>query len=84
MKVAEAGESAQLVFECEQAAVRFGDRTIIRDFSVRIQRGDRIGIVGPNGVGKSTLIKLLLGELEPTAGDLPVGVPIEARFRPLP
>ena len=80
MKVAEAGESAQLVFECENAGVMFGDRTIIRDFSVRIQRGDRIGIVGPNGVGKSTLIKLLLGELEPTAGTVKRGTRLEVAY----
>lgn len=46
----------------------FGDRTIIRDFSLRIQRGDRIGIVGGNGAGKTTLLRLLTGELEPDSG----------------
>ena len=45
-----------------------GERTIIRDFSLRIQRGDRIGIVGPNGAGKTTLLKLLTGELAPDSG----------------
>ena len=43
----------------------FGERTIIRDFTLRIQRGDRIGVVGPNGAGKTTLLKLLTGELAP-------------------
>jgi ATP-binding cassette subfamily F protein uup len=43
-------------------------RTIIRDFSLRVQRGDRIGIVGSNGAGKTTLLKLLTGELEPDKG----------------
>src|SRR5690606_21303875 len=43
-------------------------RTIIRDFSLRIQRGDRIGVVGANGAGKTTLLKLLTGELEPDEG----------------
>ncbi|WP_443970791.1 ATP-binding cassette domain-containing protein [Sphingobium sp. CR28] len=46
----------------------FGDRAIIRDFSLRIQRGDRIGIVGGNGAGKTTLLRLLTGELEPDSG----------------
>jgi ATP-binding cassette subfamily F protein uup len=46
----------------------FGDRRIIRDFSLRIQRGDRIGVVGSNGAGKTTLLKLLTGELEPDSG----------------
>jgi len=49
---------------------RFEDRTIIRDFSLRVQRGDRIGIVGSNGAGKTTLIKLLTGELEPDEGSI--------------
>jgi ATP-binding cassette subfamily F protein uup len=46
----------------------YGDRPIIRDFSLRVQRGDRIGIVGPNGAGKTTLLKLLTGELAPDTG----------------
>ncbi|MBK7285235.1 MAG: ABC-F family ATP-binding cassette domain-containing protein [Sphingomonadales bacterium] len=46
----------------------FGDRTIIRNFTLRIQRGDRIGIVGANGAGKTTLLKLLTGELAPDSG----------------
>jgi len=45
-----------------------GGRTIIRDFTLRIQRGDRIGIIGPNGAGKTTLLKLLTGEIEPDSG----------------
>ena len=46
----------------------YGERQIIRDFTLRIQRGDRIGIVGPNGAGKTTLLKLLTGELAPDEG----------------
>ena len=49
---------------------RFGERTIIRDFTLRIQRGDRIGIVGGNGVGKTTLLRLLTGEIEPDDGTI--------------
>jgi ATP-binding cassette subfamily F protein uup len=48
----------------------FGERTIIRDFSLRIQRGDRIGLVGANGTGKTTLMKLLTGELAPDEGSV--------------
>ena len=51
-------------------SLKRGDRDIVRDFSLRMQRGDRIGIVGPNGFGKSSLLKLLLGELEPDAGSV--------------
>ena len=56
------------VIDAEHVTKRFGDRTIIRDFSLRIQRGDRIGIVGSNGAGKTTLLKLLTGELAPDEG----------------
>jgi ATP-binding cassette subfamily F protein uup len=57
-----------LVFEAKHVTHSFGAAPIIRDFSARIQRQDRIGIIGPNGCGKTTLIKLLVGELEPTSG----------------
>ncbi len=56
------------VIDAEHVNKRFGDRPIISDFSLRIQRGDRIGIVGSNGAGKTTLLKLLTGELKPDEG----------------
>ncbi|HVI05756.1 MAG TPA: ATP-binding cassette domain-containing protein, partial [Sphingomicrobium sp.] len=56
------------VIDAENASKSFGDRKIIRDFTLRIQRGDRIGIVGPNGAGKTTLLKLLTGEIQPESG----------------
>ena len=59
---------SKMVIEAEHVTKRFGERTIIGDFSIRIQRGDRIGIVGKNGAGKTTLLKLLTGELEPDEG----------------
>ena len=59
---------SKAVIEADRVSKAFGDRPIIRDFSLRIQRGDRIGIVGPNGAGKTTLLKLLTGEIEPDEG----------------
>ena len=56
------------VIEAEGVSKAFGDRVIIRDFTLRVQRGDRIGIVGANGSGKTTLLKLLTGELAPDSG----------------
>ncbi|MBX9814693.1 MAG: ATP-binding cassette domain-containing protein [Sphingomonas sp.] len=56
------------VIDAEHVTKRFGERTIIRDFSLRVQRGDRIGIVGRNGAGKTTLLRLLTGELAPDEG----------------
>ena len=78
--VQEAAASAQLVFEAEGAGIEFGGRTLIEDFSVRIQRGDRVGIVGPNGAGKSTLIRLLLGEIEPARGRIRRGERLEVAY----
>src|SRR3954452_8191087 len=59
---------SKTVIDADQLSKSYGDRPVIRDFSLRIQRGDRIGIVGPNGAGKTTLLKLLTGELKPDAG----------------
>jgi len=59
---------SKTVIEAQDVVKSFGERLIIRDFSLRIQRGDRIGIVGPNGAGKTTLLKLLTGETKPDAG----------------
>src|SRR5690348_9567136 len=59
---------SKIVIHADQVSKSYGDRPIIRDFSLRVQRGDRIGIVGPNGAGKTTLLKLLTGEIEPDTG----------------
>jgi ATP-binding cassette subfamily F protein uup len=56
------------VIVADKVGKKFGDRTIIKDFTLRITRGDRIGVVGANGAGKTTLLKLLTGELEPDSG----------------
>ncbi|TMJ16343.1 MAG: ATP-binding cassette domain-containing protein [Alphaproteobacteria bacterium] len=58
----------KVVIDAEHVTKRFGERTIIRDFSLRIQRGDRIGVVGANGTGKTTLLRLLTGEIEADEG----------------
>jgi ABC transport system ATP-binding/permease protein len=60
----------KMVIDAQKVAKSFGDRTIIRDFTLRIQRGDRIGVVGANGTGKTTLLKLLTGEMEPDEGSI--------------
>jgi len=59
---------SKTVIEADQVTKSYGDRPIIRDFNLRIQRGDRIGVVGPNGAGKTTLLKLLTGEIQADTG----------------
>jgi ATP-binding cassette subfamily F protein uup len=61
---------SKTVIEADQVNKSYGERPIIRDFSLRIQRGDRIGLVGPNGAGKTTLLKLLTGEIAPDSGSV--------------
>jgi ATP-binding cassette subfamily F protein uup len=73
IRVQEAAPSGKLVFEAEHVNHSFGGAPVIADFSARIMRGDRIGIIGPNGCGKTTLIKLLVGDLEPTSGTIKRG-----------
>jgi ABC transport system ATP-binding/permease protein len=70
LKAQDASPSGKLVFEASDVWLDFGAAPVIADFSTRIMRGDRIGIVGPNGCGKTTLIKLLMGEIEPQRGSI--------------
>ena len=84
MATQDASRSGKVVFEIENLSVRFGhDAPIIKDFSALVLRGDRIGLVGDNGVGKTTLIKAILGEQEHT-GTVKTGTQLEvAYFDPL-
>jgi ATP-binding cassette subfamily F protein uup len=77
----DAGErSGKLVAELEGVAKSFGERLIVRNFSMRIQRGDRLGLIGANGAGKSTLIKLFLGKLAPDAGTIRLGTNVQVAY----
>ena len=72
--------SGQIVFEAEQVAKSFAGRAIVRDFCVRVMRGDRIGLIGANGSGKTTLLKLFLGELQPDAGEVRRGANVQIAY----
>ena len=73
MALESAAPSGKRVVEAEEISKAYGDRTIIRDFSIKVQRGDRVAFVGPNGAGKTTLIKLLTGEIAPDSGKIVMG-----------
>jgi ATP-binding cassette subfamily F protein uup len=81
--------SGKLVAELEHVSKSYpprglpagrGQQPVVRDFSARIQRGDRIGVIGPNGAGKTTLLRLILGELKPDAGIVRLGTKIDVAY----
>src|SRR4051795_11673708 len=77
LAAAVAEKSGRLVIEAKNVSKAYGDRSIVDGFSIRVQRGDRIGIVGPNGAGKTTLIEMLTGGSAPDSGSLRLGANIE-------
>ena len=74
------GKSGKVVIEAESLHASFDSRVIMRDFSCRILRGDKVGIIGPNGCGKSTLIKVLTGENQPHGGKIKIGTNLEIAY----
>jgi len=77
LAAAEADKSGKLVIEARSISRTYDGRAIVSDFSIRIQRGDRIGIVGPNGAGKTTLVEMLAGTKQPDSGTIRYGANIE-------
>lgn len=75
-----ADRSGKLVFEAKHLSHAFKEKTIVSDFSTLVMRGDRIGLVGPNGVGKTTLLKLMFGDLAPDSGETKQGVNLEFAY----
>jgi ATP-binding cassette subfamily F protein uup len=76
----DAGLSGQLVIEAENLQYSWRETPLIKDFSMRILRGDRIGFIGPNGSGKTTLLNLLLGRLIPQAGRVRLGTQVQVAY----
>jgi ATP-binding cassette subfamily F protein uup len=72
--------SGKLVAELENVVKGYGDRVLINGFTTRILRGDRIGLLGPNGIGKTTLLKMILGELEPDSGTVQRGTNMNVAY----
>jgi ATP-binding cassette subfamily F protein uup len=80
LQIERAERSGQLVFEARRVGKSFGGKPVVRDFSARVMRGDRIGLIGPNGVGKTTLLRLLLGDLAPDHGHVQQGTNVQVAY----
>ena len=77
MTITEGKTSGKLVFEATGASKAFDAKSVVRDLSLRVMRGDRVGLVGPNGSGKTTILNLLTGELDPDSGSVRRGANLE-------
>ncbi|MFA6409453.1 MAG: ATP-binding cassette domain-containing protein [Gammaproteobacteria bacterium] len=81
LQLQQADKSGKIVIEAENVSYAYdNDKSIIKNFSTTILRGDKIGIIGPNGCGKTTLIQLLLGNLEPTSGQIKQGTQLQIAY----
>lgn len=80
MHIEAAEKSGRKVITLRNVTHGYGDKTLIKDFSLKVQRGDRIGLIGNNGVGKSTLLRIMLGEIEPKQGTVKLGANLEIAY----
>jgi ABC transport system ATP-binding/permease protein len=80
LEIQSAQRSGALVANADEISFAYDEQEIVRDFSTTIMRGDKIGLIGPNGVGKSTLLRLLLGQLAPQSGTVRLGTNLEVAY----
>jgi ATP-binding cassette subfamily F protein uup len=80
MQVEEANRSGKIIFELEDVSYRLQDKVLISHFSTQVLRGDKIALIGPNGCGKTTLLKLMLGQLEADSGRIQRGTKLEVAY----
>ena len=80
IQIDQSTRSGKIVFDIENAGYEVAGKTLLKNFSATIQRGDKIALVGANGCGKTTFIKLLLGELQPTSGTIHCGTKLEVAY----
>ena len=80
LDLASGTQSGKIVAELTEVNKAFGDKVIAENFSATFLRGDKVGLIGPNGVGKSTLLKMILGELEPDSGKIRQGANLQVAY----
>ena len=80
MQVEEASRSGKIVFEMENVDYQVDGKQLVKDFSAQVQRSDKIALIGPNGCGKTTLLKLMLGQLQADSGRIHVGTKLEVAY----
>lgn len=80
MQIEEALRSGKIVFELDNVSYQIENKLLVKDFTVQVLRGDKIALIGPNGIGKTTLLKLMLGNLQPTSGSVHCGTKLEVAY----
>ena len=80
LEAQQAERSGMLVVKAEKISYAYGEKEVIKDFSTTIMKGDRVGVLGPNGCGKTTLLRILLGELQPQCGSVRLGTNLQISY----
>lgn len=80
IRIDNAGLSGKIIAELKDVSKHYGDETVIGNFSLTLSRGDKIGLIGPNGIGKTTLLRLILGDTEPDSGMVHHGTKLDVAY----
>ncbi len=80
ISIQQSDRSGKIVIEAKDVSYSYGEHVIVDNFSITIMRGDKIGLLGPNGIGKTTLLRLLLGELQPKSGSIKHGTRLDIAY----
>ncbi len=80
LDITSGAQSGKMIAELTDVSKKYGDKVIVKDFTSTILRGDKIGLVGPNGIGKTTLLKLILGQIAPDSGKIRTGMNLQIAY----
>ncbi len=80
LDITSGAQSGKMIAELTDVSKKYGDKVIVKDFTSTILRGDKIGLVGPNGIGKTTLLKLILGQIQPDSGKIRTGMNMQIAY----